>query len=193
MDSDGLPIVGDGIDFTKVGAIHQKRTLAFLNHFISHTVRFLNRFSNVCEEKLEDLSCRLQRIEITMNILEAKLSSVAGLENVAVASSSDPSTAPTAAPTAGTDTASAAQESVTEVPAPVEEVPPVPTGPTVSQVYKKYFTMLNMGVNIMAIQQKMRSEGVDPELINTPDAPAPPATTQTSDSDDEASDLDSDD
>ena len=58
----------------QVGAIHQKRTLAFLNHFISHTVRFLNRFSGVCEEKLEDLSGRLQRIETTMNILEAKVS-----------------------------------------------------------------------------------------------------------------------
>ena len=57
----------------KVGAINQKRTLAFLNHFITHTVRFMNRFSCVCEEKLEALAIRLQRLETSMNILEAKV------------------------------------------------------------------------------------------------------------------------
>ncbi|XP_074648134.1 WASH complex subunit 3-like [Tubulanus polymorphus] len=82
MDAHGLPIVGPGIDYTKVGAVHQKRTLAFLNHFISHTTRFLNRFSCVCEEKLEVLSNRIQRLEVTMSILETKLSSIPGLENV---------------------------------------------------------------------------------------------------------------
>ena len=34
----------------QVGPINHKRTLAFLNHFITHSVRFLNRFSCVCEE-----------------------------------------------------------------------------------------------------------------------------------------------
>lgn len=81
MDEDGLPIVGSGIDLTKVSgcsprcfcrclcrvytecsgfidsvysyqvpAIQQRRIVAFLNQFIVHTVRFLNRFSTVCEE-----------------------------------------------------------------------------------------------------------------------------------------------
>uniref|UniRef100_A0A8C3TU81 WASH complex subunit 3 n=1 Tax=Catharus ustulatus TaxID=91951 RepID=A0A8C3TU81_CATUS len=50
MDEDGLPIVGSGIDLTKVPAIQQKRTVAFLNQFVVHTVQFLNRFSTVCEE-----------------------------------------------------------------------------------------------------------------------------------------------
>lgn len=35
---------------SQVGPINHKRTLAFLNHFITHSVRFLNRFSCVCEE-----------------------------------------------------------------------------------------------------------------------------------------------
>uniref|UniRef100_A0A8C6UG69 WASH complex subunit 3 n=1 Tax=Neogobius melanostomus TaxID=47308 RepID=A0A8C6UG69_9GOBI len=50
MDEDGLPIVGSGVDLTKVPAIQQRRTVAYLNQFIVHTVRFLNRFSTVCEE-----------------------------------------------------------------------------------------------------------------------------------------------
>lgn len=77
MDEDGLPIVGSGVDLRKVGewftwrfrswfcdvftecryvyylqvpAIQQRRIVAFLNQFVVHTVRFLNRFSTVCEE-----------------------------------------------------------------------------------------------------------------------------------------------
>uniref|UniRef100_A0A8D2ZPL4 WASH complex subunit 3 n=1 Tax=Scophthalmus maximus TaxID=52904 RepID=A0A8D2ZPL4_SCOMX len=50
MDEDGLPIVGSGVDLTKVPAIQQRRVVAYLNQFVVHTVRFLNRFSTVCEE-----------------------------------------------------------------------------------------------------------------------------------------------
>lgn len=34
----------------QVPAIQQKRTVAFLNQFVVHTVQFLNCFSTVCEE-----------------------------------------------------------------------------------------------------------------------------------------------
>ncbi|KAE8615110.1 hypothetical protein XENTR_v10008410 [Xenopus tropicalis] len=84
MDEDGLPIVGSGIDLTKVPPIQQKRTVAFLNQFVVHSVQFLNRFATVCEEKLSALSLRIQQIETTLNILEAKLSSIPGLEDVKV-------------------------------------------------------------------------------------------------------------
>uniref|UniRef100_A0A5F8GV60 WASH complex subunit 3 n=1 Tax=Monodelphis domestica TaxID=13616 RepID=A0A5F8GV60_MONDO len=50
-DEDQLPLMGSGIDLTKVAAIQQKRTVAFLNQFVVHTVQFLNRFSTVCKEK----------------------------------------------------------------------------------------------------------------------------------------------
>ncbi|XP_058842492.1 WASH complex subunit 3 [Acipenser ruthenus] len=95
MDEDGLPIVGSGVDLTKVPAIQQKRIVAFLNQFIVHTVRFLNRFSTVCEEKLASISLRIQQIETTLNILEAKLSSIPGLEDVKVEGSSQRQTAVT--------------------------------------------------------------------------------------------------
>ncbi|KAF4080964.1 hypothetical protein AMELA_G00155410 [Ameiurus melas] len=76
MDEDGLPIVGSGVDLSKVPPIQQKRIVAFLNQFIVHTVRFLNRFSTVCEEKLAAISLRIQQIETTLSILETKLSSI---------------------------------------------------------------------------------------------------------------------
>ncbi|XP_069376524.1 WASH complex subunit 3 isoform X2 [Paralichthys olivaceus] len=84
MDEDGLPIVGSGVDLTKVPAIQQRRIVAYLNQFVVHTVRFLNRFSTVCEEKLANISLRIQQIETTLCILEAKLSSIPGLEDVTI-------------------------------------------------------------------------------------------------------------
>uniref|UniRef100_A0A673U1I7 WASH complex subunit 3 n=1 Tax=Suricata suricatta TaxID=37032 RepID=A0A673U1I7_SURSU len=53
MDEDGLPLMGSGIDLTKVPAIQQKRTVALLNQFVVHTVKFLNHFSTVCEENCQ--------------------------------------------------------------------------------------------------------------------------------------------
>lgn len=154
MDSDGLPLVGPNVDYTKVGPINHKRTLAFLNHFITHSVRFLNRFSCVCEEKLADLSNKIQRIEIMMSILEAKAS----------------------------------------LPPPTEEPAPEPEKPamTVSKDprYAKYFQMIKVGVPLMAIAPKMQAEGLDPSLLENPDAPAPdggPVPAQEDDSDSEMS------
>jgi len=198
MDADGLPIVGEGIDFTNVGAIHQKRTLAFLNHFISHTVRFLNRFSGVCEEKLEDVAYRLQRLDTTMKILEAKLSSVPGLDNVTLPANSSESAV--AAPSSSTQApaeaapSSDAAPAATQVTVEVETLPEVETAPSITvnqdSRYKKYFTMLNMGVPVQAVQQKMISEGINPDLINTPTAAAPPAA-DTGNQSDTGSDNDS--
>ena len=78
MDDDGLSIVGPALDLTQAPAINYKRTLAFINHFITNSVRFLNKFSCACEEKLAEVQARVQRLEITLSILEAKLSSIPG-------------------------------------------------------------------------------------------------------------------
>ncbi|XP_041354087.1 WASH complex subunit 3-like [Gigantopelta aegis] len=179
MDADGLPLVGPGIDYTRVEAIQQKRTIAFINHFISHTASFLNRFSCVCEEKLELMSNRLQQLEISMSILEAKLSSIPGLENITVAqntSSADTSTTlatvqPATQTTAVTTPAAPSEPEAAAAPAE-EKVKPQKT---VSQDprYSKFFKMLQVGVPAMALRNKMLAEGLNPDLIDTPDAPAP--------------------
>ncbi len=82
--------------------MQHKRTLAYLNHFVTRTASFLNHFAAVCEEarvpacpppvrrhcaaivgrdahpaamlqKLQDIQFRLQRLEITARILETKV------------------------------------------------------------------------------------------------------------------------
>ncbi|XP_028601890.2 WASH complex subunit 3 isoform X3 [Podarcis muralis] len=145
MDEDGLPLVGSGIDLTKVPAIQQKRTVAFLNQFVVHTVQFLNRFSTVCEEKLSALSLRIQQIETTLNILDAKLSSIPGLEDIKF------------------EVSSTSVNSVTNGPVPQVSVDPPSTN--VSPQLE--------GVPVMAIRNKMISEGLNPDLLETPDAAVP--------------------
>ncbi|XP_040347010.1 WASH complex subunit 3 isoform X5 [Leopardus geoffroyi] len=157
MDEDGLPLMGSGIDLTKVPAIQQKRTVAFLNQFVVHTVQFLNRFSTVCEEKLADLSLRIQQIETTLNILDAKLSSIPGLDDVAF------------------------------------EVSTVSATGITNESHSETTAEKSQGVPVMAIRNKMISEGLDPDLLERPDAPVPDGegeknTEESSDSESSFSD-----
>lgn len=64
-----------------------------------------------------------------------------------------------------------------QVPEPAE---PAVAVMTVSQDprFKKYFTMLKVGVLEEAVRIKMRTEGLNPDLISTPNAPAPPPDPQ---------------
>ncbi|XP_030333995.1 WASH complex subunit 3 isoform X1 [Strigops habroptila] len=181
MDEDGLPIVGSGIDLTKVPAIQQKRTVAFLNQFVVHTVQFLNRFSTVCEEKLSALSLRIQQIETTLNILDAKLSSIPGLEDVkfevSSANMNSVTNGPVAQATTDQQTAVSPQsgqnniheEGLQKMEVVTENVRTVAKDPR----YARYLKMVQVGVPVMAIRNKMISEGLNPDLLETPDAPVP--------------------
>ncbi|XP_058529160.1 WASH complex subunit 3 isoform X2 [Ochotona princeps] len=177
MDEDGLPLMGSGIDLTKVPAIQQKRTVAFLNQFVVHTVQFLNRFSTVCEEKLATLSLRIQQIETTLNILDAKLSSIPGLDEVrfevSTLSVTDDSRSETALePSQNGVRGSGPQEN--EVSA--ENIVTVAKDPR----YARYLKMVQVGVPVMAIRNKMMSEGLDPDLLEKAAAqPQPGASIPT--------------
>lgn len=171
MDEDGLPLMGSGIDLTKVPAIQQKRTVAFLNQFVVHTVQFLNRFSTVCEEKLANLSLRIQQIETTLNILDAKLSSIPGLDDVRFEVSplgvtNDSHSEATSEPSQQNSTQDCGPQE-NEVSA--ENILTVAKDPR----YARYLKMVQVGVPVMAIRNKMISEGLDPDLLERPDAPVP--------------------
>ncbi|XP_042803461.1 WASH complex subunit 3 isoform X1 [Panthera leo] len=174
MDEDGLPLMGSGIDLTKVPAIQQKRTVAFLNQFVVHTVQFLNRFSTVCEEKLADLSLRIQQIETTLNILDAKLSSIPGLDDVTFEVSTVSATGITNESHSETTAEKSQQNSLQDSGPQESEVTPeniltVAKDPR----YARYLKMVQVGVPVMAIRNKMILEGLDPDLLERPDAPVP--------------------
>ncbi|XP_055973454.1 WASH complex subunit 3 isoform X1 [Sorex fumeus] len=170
MDEDGLPLMGSGIDLTKVPAIQQKRTVAFLNQFVVHTVQFLNRFATVCEEKLADLSLRIQQIETTLNILDAKLASIPGLE-VVVPVNDTSSTKVTQPET----TSEQSQQNSLQDSGPQESEVTAENILTVAKDprYARYLKMVQVGVPVMAIRNKMILEGLDPDLLEKPDAPVP--------------------
>ncbi|XP_027019706.1 WASH complex subunit 3 [Tachysurus fulvidraco] len=184
MDEDGLPIVGSGIDLTKVPAIQQRRIVTFLNQFIVHTVRFLNRFSTVCEEKLSAISLRIQQIETTLSILETKLSSIPGLEDVTVDRVDRRPSAETNGPAvvSSAPAGSTAPSPPSEVPGQGQEGSRGPKGESAADNmmtvakdprYARYLKMVQVGVPVMAIKNKMILEGLDPNLLDSPDAPVP--------------------
>ncbi|KAM9230126.1 WASH complex subunit 3 isoform 1-T1 [Dugong dugon] len=171
MDEDGLPLMGSGIDLTKVPAIQQKRTVAFLNQFVVHTVQFLNHFSTICEEKLADLSLRIQQIETTLNILDAKLSSIPGLDDVTFEISPVSVTnGPQSEATSEQSQQNSIQDSgPQESEVAAENILTVAKDPR----YARYLKMVQVGVPLLAIRNKMISEGLDPDLLERPDAPVP--------------------
>ncbi|KAL4719766.1 hypothetical protein ACJJTC_011644 [Scirpophaga incertulas] len=64
------------LDFSKIAALQQKRTLAFVNHFVTTTVKFLNNFSKQCEQKLMLFERKLEKVEAALILLETRLSSI---------------------------------------------------------------------------------------------------------------------
>ncbi|XP_032515059.1 WASH complex subunit 3 [Danaus plexippus] len=70
------------VDLSKIAALQQKRTLAFVNHFVITTVQFLNNFSKKCEQRLMQFERKIEKINATMVLLEAKLSSIPELNNI---------------------------------------------------------------------------------------------------------------
>lgn len=188
MDADGLPIVGAGINLAEVDPINAKRMLAFLNHFIVHTASFLNRFSVICEEKLQDLSVRLQRLETTVCLLEAKLSSIPGLDDITgtqppVSAAVTPSVAMTTSVN-NTDVTNNTAETIEPSPVTSDETP-ASTEPSANSAandpqYAKYFRLLQLRVPKEALQQRMVIEGLDPNVLDSPNAPVTPATAAPS-------------
>ncbi|XP_059997937.1 WASH complex subunit 3-like [Lagenorhynchus albirostris] len=172
-DEDGLPLTGSGIDLNKVPAIPQERTVAFLNQFVVHTVRFLNPFSTVREEKLAELSLRMQQIETTLNILDAELSSIPGLDDVIFEVS--PTRVPRITNETHFETTSEQSQNSLQDSGPREsEVTPENILTVAKDVrYARYLRMAQVGVPVMAIRNKMISEGLDPDLPQRPDAPVP--------------------
>ncbi|KAI0241862.1 WASH complex subunit 3 [Lamellibrachia satsuma] len=144
---------------------------------------------------------RVQRLDTSMRILEAKLSSIPGLDDVTVPSNGRPE------PAGNESTQVTAYQpepdsepSAVSVPVPTQTAPetettplPEPNSNPVSQDprYIKFFKMLKMGVPPPAIKLKMTSENVNPDLLDTPDAPA--VTDDPQDSDDSERDSSSED
>ncbi|XP_003708450.1 coiled-coil domain containing 53 [Megachile rotundata] len=163
MNDYKIPIIEPTIDYTKVPPINQKRTISFINHFIVHTVTFLNKFAMSCEERLFEFENKLQKIEASLEILESWLSSVPHLEQDQSAKDiiEDKSNK------------QEEQQNVSKIDEPdsVKEEEPKDTQIDEQPIskdprYEKYFKMIHFGVPKGAIKLKMEQEGLDPSILD---------------------------
>uniref|UniRef100_H2YXJ2 WASH complex subunit 3 n=1 Tax=Ciona savignyi TaxID=51511 RepID=H2YXJ2_CIOSA len=178
-----LKLSGPDVDLSKVPALNHRRSVTFINHFITQTTNFLNNFAAVTEEQLSKQSLEMQKLEIALKILEAKLESIPGLDDVKPNEAKEATTKPTEdqPPTVVNNDNEVSPSAEAEPETPVENFTKVKDDPR----YAKYLKMVNVGVPKAAIGNKMKLEGLDPSLLDTPDAPAPDAPPQQDDSSEE--------
>ncbi|XP_012231886.1 WASH complex subunit 3 [Linepithema humile] len=160
-----IPIIEPTIDYSKVPPINQKRTVSFINHFITHTVTFLNKFALSCEERLFEFENKLQKLEASLEILESRLSSIPGLEQEHHKEPDNVSE---------NNTSKLDEVEIRKVDEPdnsetrpkdeEEEVQSAAKDPR----YEKYFKMLHFGVPKQAVKLKMEQEGLDASVLDNP-------------------------
>ncbi|KAH9329054.1 hypothetical protein KI387_001162, partial [Taxus chinensis] len=154
-----------------------------VNIFTVHTMRFLNRFSALCEQKLAEVHRRILRLDATLTLLEAKLKSVDGLEEVAAPSSFHASPELPSSENPANETVESSSECVqpsqkpcetseeqnnSMISAPISEQPvqTLRDDPKLS----RFFRMLRVGVLEQAVKMQMSIEGLDPDLLNLSNA-----------------------
>ncbi|KOX75357.1 WASH complex subunit CCDC53 [Melipona quadrifasciata] len=162
MNDYKIPIIEPTIDCTKVPPINQKRTISFINHFIVHTVTFLNKFTLSCEERLLEFEYKLQRIEASLEILESWLSSVPGLEQDqstknAVENNDNKQEEKNISKIDETD--SKKEDKFEEQQIENQAVDRDPR-------YEKYLKMIHFGVPKEAVKLKMEQEGLDSSILD---------------------------
>ncbi|XP_058462482.1 WASH complex subunit 3 [Malaya genurostris] len=143
-----------GLDKRELPPTNQKRMVAFINHFILNTVSFLNKFASDCEDKFIDYEHKIQSLEASLLIVEAKIASIDALNSGVNVTNNE--------------TESTLKAEITE------DIPVDPLQESISEEvetvrdarYDKYFKMIQVGVPVMAVKNKIRSEGLDPNYID---------------------------
>ncbi|KAL4191854.1 hypothetical protein AMTRI_Chr06g169290 [Amborella trichopoda] len=161
-------------------SISDQRTLYLVNIFIVDTARFLNRFSALCEQKLADVHRRILRLDATLTLLEAKLRSIDGIEEIkdgsrvkercfeytnGSCSSAERSHEPTYGSIMTLSESHAPQQTPStsvQPSTPSQNQPPFDDDPRLA----RFCRMLHFGVPEQAVKMQMSIEGMDPSLLN---------------------------
>nr|XP_023013881.1 WASH complex subunit 3 [Leptinotarsa decemlineata] len=175
MQVDEFPDIDPNEDLTKILPIQQKRTIAFVNHFIMDTVSHLNKFAQSCESRFMQFEYKVQKIEASLLILESQLSSISGLDNSQNSfvqnNSSEASELelPEVTEKAEEKPSDGASEAAKEADVPITDVVRAKEDPR----FRKFFKMVQFGVPPPAVKLKMQNEGYDPNILDTPEAVIP--------------------
>uniref|UniRef100_A0A182NLW3 Coiled-coil domain-containing protein 53 n=1 Tax=Anopheles dirus TaxID=7168 RepID=A0A182NLW3_9DIPT len=142
---------------------NQKRMVAFINHFIVSTVTFLNKFAADCESRFVQYEHKMQNLEASLMIVEAKLASIDVLKqqnNTAVVTTTADDQKQAPSPVVADGATKAAEECE---PNPSSAAAALPER---DPKYDLYFKMLHLGVQLGAVKNKIASEGLDPDYID---------------------------
>ena len=173
----------DTLDASKFRPMNIQSTVLLCNQMVVQTTSFLNEFSQTVERKISKVSSKVTQLEILLAVLEAKINSVAAIEEEPVpAPSPAPATVPEGAPavapassSGGVDSDAAAVRPPPPPPPPTGDGAPhpaaaaaaepepepevtTPTGPPTH--FSKYQKMQKMGLPEGAVRMKMAQEGV---------------------------------
>lgn len=142
--------------FPQLPPTNQKRMVAFINHFVLSTVNFLNKFASDCESKFIQYEHKIQSLEASLSIVEAKIASIDTLQNGTVATEERPQGVPMKEnySTNEPENASVVEESSRQ------------ETPAKDPRYDKYIKMVQVGVPLPAVKNKICSEGLDPNYID---------------------------
>ncbi|ERL85509.1 WASH complex subunit 3 [Dendroctonus ponderosae] len=184
MQTDELPHIKTDLDYTQIPPIQQKRIIAFVNHFITNTVSYLNTFCQSCESRFMQFEYKVQKIEASLLILESQLSSIPGFNGEQSPSNANespkvPQSETLALPELVDKPVSvdSVQENVTvnNEANQAQQEPVGQTGVKASEDprFAKFFKMLKVGVQAPAVKLQMKAEGVDPAVLDNPDAVIP--------------------
>ncbi|GAQ78781.1 hypothetical protein KFL_000180630 [Klebsormidium nitens] len=178
--------------------VPDQKTLVLVNTFVVHTTQFLNRFAALSENKLADINRRIHRIDAALALLEAKLRSAEQQlggraptptnEREPAGMVDDRSTLESGAgiDSQGHNDTSQARpggflsiDHVSSSAPSLEESSDKQTKLKVSEHpdYARFFKMLAVGVPSQAVAVKMRTEGLNPAFLETPNEPFPDAPT----------------
>lgn len=167
------------INLEEVSALNHNRSITFVNTFISRTSDFLNRYASKAEENLSAQTLEMQKLEIAINIIEEKLASIPSLKDFKGATVVEQeNNSSTENKSVQSEDPKPSDTFVEEKDANTNIVSTQPVEENFIKVkddvrYSKYFKMVNIGVPKMAVENKMRLEGLNPDLLDTPDAPCP--------------------
>jgi hypothetical protein len=159
------------IDLSQHPPVSYKKTVILVNTFVASTAQFLNRFSSRCNEKLRSISETIDKMEITLSILEGKLNSIPGLQDEApqqtsqvpqyapAASSGAPPPPPSTAPLPpGASAPPPPPPPPTQAPAGATAPPPPPPAPQSSAV-EQPVTEEAAGIISRHFSDRTRSKG----------------------------------
>ncbi|CAG9857213.1 unnamed protein product [Phyllotreta striolata] len=165
-------------DLTQILPIQQKRTLAFVNHFVMDTVAHLNDLCSACESQLMEFNRKMEKLESALVILESQLASISSLDDSEESTSKKVDAVENKPEEVELNDAS---ESITEQ----EEDRDVDVNSNQAKNdprLVKFFKMLQFGVPEDAVKLKMRTEGLDPSLLaGKPDTLPEESSTTTGD------------